>query len=437
MINGYNNNKNNAYNGIKQNLEVENSAYATPNQFQNFVSLYPFISWFDRSDANLRVINESLEFSASASYCVNFIIERALAEGIGIKSKPKGYFSKVEDANENSPEYQQFAEFIDNNFNVVTLIDEMRKIGLDYEQFGGALIELKVSKFGGQYAVSINHHQVMFFRYQALRAGEANVSKGWLFGDWNLSHWMSDSDFKPLEIPIYPNYEVLENVVFRTFIHVKGKGVTTARALYPMPRWYPAINQVALEVSIGKYMLREAKNNFLPVALLETFTGGSEVNPTTKSDRLDINTSNTAVQNNPLTNEGDGKKTNIMIMEQTADTPVSHLHIFPRNLKGEDDKVRFDMTREVIFSAFGIPVALFSQSGGLGNSKERSEAEKIMEATLIKGFKKELIKPFNLCIDIATQVMGLPKFDFELYLNDNKDILPEAVESPNIGGANV
>lgn len=437
--NGYNNSQLNPYAGVRQNIEAENAAYAPPSGFDTFYSLYPFISWFDRSDATLRVINDLIEFSASASYCSDFIVSRSVANGLGIKSKSKGDFVKPKEANPDSPEYQEFSNFISTNFNVETLLEEMTKVALDLLQFGSALIELKVVKFGGQFAVTIKQHQVVFFRYQALYGQQADKTKGWLFGDWGLSNWLPNSDFSPIPIPIYPSYDLQENIVFRTFIHVKSQGVTNARAVYPMPKWYPSIQQVALQVSLGKFMLRDAKNFFLPVAILESFTLGADNNPQTKNDNILENRSNTTVINNPTTNQGDGKKTNLMIMEQTADTTPSHLMVLPKTLKGEDDRVRMELAEKAIFAAFGLPPALLSQSSGLGNSTERVEAEKIMEKTVIKKFRAEIVKPFNQCIKLATELMGLQPFDFELCLNENIELTaPPTTGATNTqGGSNV
>lgn len=435
--NGYNNSPLNQYAGARQNIEAENAAYAPPSGFDTFYSQYPFISWFDRSDATLRVINDLIEFSASASYCSDFIVGRSVANGLGIKSKAKGYFSKPKEANPDSPEYQEFSNFITQYFEAETLIEEIAKAGMDLLQFGSALVELKVVKFGGQFAVTIKQHQVVFFRYQS-EYGQADKSKGWLFGDWGLSNWLPNSNFSPISIPIYPSYDLQDNVVFRTFMHVKAQGVTNARAVYPMPKWYPSIQQVALEVSLGKFMLRDAKNFFLPVAILESFNLATDTNPQTPNDNILENRSSTAIINNPTTNQGDGKKTNLMTMRQTADTPQSHLMVLPKTLKGEDDRVRMELAGKAIFASFGLPPALLAQASGLGNSTERLEAEKIMEKTVIKKARAEMIKPFNQCIKIATELMGLPPFDFELCLNENIELTAEPQDAANIqGGANV
>ena len=430
MNGGYNNNVLGLYAGLRQNIEAENAAYAPPSSLSSFCSLFPFVSWFDKSDATLRVINDLMEFSPSASYCTDFIVGRSVSNGLGIKSKSKGYFEKPNEADPETAEYQEFSNFLTNNFQVEQLLEEITKTSMDFLQFGSALIELKIAKFGGEFAISVKHHQVVFFRYQ-YNLGQADISKGWLFGDWGLSNWLPNSNFSPISIPVFPNYDLKENSIFRTFIHIKGKGVTNSRAIYPMPKWYSSIQQVALQVSLGKFMLRDAKNFFLPIAILESFDLGSDTNAQTQSDDTPENKSNTGIQNNSLTNQGDGKKTNVMEIRRTADTPPSHLHLLPKTLKGEDDKVRMELAEKAIFASFGLPPALLSQTSGLGNSTERVEAEKLMENTVIKKFRSEIMQHFNQCIKITADFIGLNPFDFELCLNENLNLVQPILDKQN------
>lgn len=359
-------------------------------------ALLPLISFFDNSDATLRLFRNLKEFSPTQGSCIGDIARYVLGGEISItRKKEEGLQEVNEDVQISTTEREAMKNFVKSlnpNYQrraFVHLHETAKSIYQNKKTYGNSFLKVDMITVGRSKYVYFESIDAEKCRYWATMPTEPKIIA--VSALWNFDYITRNP---PQLIGAYPNISDLGNGVQSTIIHDFEKAVS--RDWYGLPDSIQSLYWQYVEMQEGQYFNESFANDFTGRVFIE-YVGESE------SDQTDFEE---AVEET-FTNKAGKNKKRIMTRMRLPDDSAALIHEFSSNTEHEFYSTISDLGEQQIIKShswnkilMGVPIA-----GKLGTSQEFFDIYTIKNTSVINPLRHATMQSINTALSLAEEFM--------------------------------
>ncbi len=222
---------------------------------------------------------------------------------------------------------------------------------------GNAWLQVDIMQSMGQSKVRLQPHQTknILYKIPTLFERVVAISKRW------DSQYLKKNP--PVEVPVFPQYEVLKDGTIRTMFHV----FSGDNDFYGRPDWWPCAHDAFLEIKNKEYLLKASHNNFTGKVLIEF--EGEPGNETVTNDQEAIKSGFNSAQHRwaaNFTDQGEDPQS-LLISERPHGSSEAFVHEFNINMNEKFyescDKLTTD--KIILANAWSRKLIGIDEGGGL------------------------------------------------------------------------